>query len=699
MSSFSDSPQICPECGSTVFRTDADSLPQGTVLAGRYELISTVTAGNASMTYLALDSILGKKVIIRQYFPAEGIKCVQGELVPANGKYSALLSAGCGIFAAKITAAAKIGRTDGSAEYSDIFRSHGTVFIVRTFIEGSSVKELMKSGNCGTVLKLHILRSTAEYVSKLHSSGTAHGGIRPENIIIDSSGNVYVTGIAAPVISGGALRYSRMAGFGAPELTRGSGITHACDIYSLAALGYCLFTGEPPAADHKKLHQNDVPDAIADFISAGLSMQPDQRPITVSALLDAVSDIGGDQMTERDQATVEITSTDFSAPEVTAVKPAVKKHLTAKGIAVIAAAAAVLVIGTVTAGIFAVSRFSDSDTGGTIALPLSDMRIPDLSGMDLNTAKETAEKLGLHVKAADKLPSDDLEENMIMLQQPANGTVCKEGDTVYVTISAGKPVELFSLPDYAGTDRSEAVKDLEAHGINVVTEEDKTALLPKDIVSKQDPPSGNVLKAGDTVTLWISVRSRSFSSDLCNVPNYIGASSESISSLEGSENFSYSFVKEFSNQYAAGIIFAQSVPAGDVIRSGGQIVLTVSMGRETAVVPDTQYKEANEAWHILYDAGFQPDVAYEKNDSVEEGHVIYQLTAAGSSAEKGAVITIVVSEGSEPAVTEAPQPQEETAPAETEETSQEDTTAETVPAETEAEQAQAETQPTEEQKG
>ena len=195
------------------------------------------------------------------------------------------------------------------------------------------------------------------------------------------------------------------------------------------------------------------------------------------------------------------------------------------------------------------------------------------------------------------------------------------------------------------------------------------------------------------------MRSRSFSSDLCNVPNYIGASSESISSLEGSENFSYSFVKEFSNQYAAGIIFAQYVPAGDVIRSGGQIVLTVSMGRETAVVPDTQYKEANEAWHILYDAGFQPDVAYEKNDSVEEGHVIYQLTAAGSSAEKGAVITIVVSEGSEPAVTEAPQPQEETAPAETEETSQEDTTAETVPAETEAEQAQAETQPTEEQKG
>lgn len=82
-----------------------------------------------------------------------------------------------------------------------------------------------------------------------HSRGTLHNDLRPENILVNSSGECWVTGFALPQFAEGALKQQRMLTLRnqSPERLFGE-ISEQSDLYSLGMTLYELATGTPAFA-------------------------------------------------------------------------------------------------------------------------------------------------------------------------------------------------------------------------------------------------------------------------------------------------------------------------------------------------------------------------------------------------------------------------------------------------------------------
>ena len=112
------------------------------------------------------------------------------------------------------------------------------------------------------------------------------------------------------------------------------------------------------------------------------------------------------------------------------------------------------------------------------------------------------------------------------------------------------------------------------------------------------------------------------------------------------KQFKISFVAEYSTEAEEGIIFKQSVKAGDEVDEGTEIVLTVSKGVETVEVPDVGGLSLEEATKILEAQGFKVSIVEIYND---EGHKAGQVKSsygmapkAGSTVAKGDEIILQV---------------------------------------------------------
>ena len=81
----------------------------------------------------------------------------------------------------------------------------------------------------------------------------------------------------------------------------------------------------------------------------------------------------------------------------------------------------------------------------------------------------------------------------------------------------------------------------------------------------------------------------------------------------------------------------------------GKIEVVVSSGLigNTKSVPDVSGKSEADAQKELEDAGFKVTSSFQYDDNVENGNVISTTPAAGTKAEKGTQITMLVSKGSD----------------------------------------------------
>lgn len=116
------------------------------------------------------------------------------------------------------------------------------------------------------------------------------------------------------------------------------------------------------------------------------------------------------------------------------------------------------------------------------------------------------------------------------------------------------------------------------------------------------------------------------------------------------EGFAIGEIEEvFNNTIAKGNVVSTDPTASTKQAKGTRINLQVSKGEDESMkdisIPDVKNRSANDAKSILASAGLQTRNLTETSDTVKEGNVIRTEPSTGTLIEKGATVTLVISEG------------------------------------------------------
>ncbi len=137
------------------------------------------------------------------------------------------------------------------------------------------------------------------------------------------------------------------------------------------------------------------------------------------------------------------------------------------------------------------------------------------------------------------------------------------------------------------------------------------------------------------------------------IPNYVGMTyKEAVDSAEDSGKVSiYRDTQEsYSDEYAEGVVMAQTPKGGEPLTASGDIsiTVTVSKGKQMRELPAIKDKSVDAAAKALANEGFVVDAEYQYNEKIDDGRVIgYKDYKPGDTLEYGSTVTIIVSKGEE----------------------------------------------------
>ena len=133
------------------------------------------------------------------------------------------------------------------------------------------------------------------------------------------------------------------------------------------------------------------------------------------------------------------------------------------------------------------------------------------------------------------------------------------------------------------------------------------------------------------------------------VPDVRGMSEENAKALLNKKGLGIQVVtRKESKKYKAGKISKQTPEAGEKVSKHTKVEVVVSSGLvgSKKAIPYVSGMSETEAQNELEEAGFKVTSSFQYDDSVESGKVISTTPEAGTKAEKGSTVTMLVSQGS-----------------------------------------------------
>lgn len=181
----------------------------------------------------------------------------------------------------------------------DLVVEGDTLAIVMDLVEGGDLRRVITDS--GTLPPAEVCRLGGQIASGLaavHATGLVHRDVKPENVLLDISGDrpsarVSDFGIARLADASAATRSSMMLGtpnYVAPEIAEGHAATPAADVYSLGIMLYELASGVTPFeggghlavirrhGDSQAPRPQGIPGSLWESIAAMLAKDPKDRP-------------------------------------------------------------------------------------------------------------------------------------------------------------------------------------------------------------------------------------------------------------------------------------------------------------------------------------------------------------------------------------------------------------------------------------
>ena len=480
----------------------------GITLNDRYEILEKIGTGGMALVYKAHDNVLDRNVAIkalRENFDHE----------------SAVVSN----FIKEARSSASLVHPNVVSVY-DVCEYDGLNYMVMELVNGKTLKEYIKKNqhlpwqeSCNYAIQI------GQGIQAAHERNIIHRDIKPQNIIMDSSGTLKVTdfGIAKAMESDKAIAGGTAMGsvhYISPEQARGGYTDFRSDIYSLGIVLYEMLAGRVPfdgdnpvsvALMHieedpinVKCVNMDVPSDLAYVTMKAINRDPDKRYQNMQDFIDDLRAVlAGETLPSKEIGIIysedndmdNKTKKDVNQRELRLREKSrenIMKKKTEQN-AVMLAFATALAFVLVILGIILL-----------VANPLS-KKVPDFVGLTVEEANLEARKSGYGVELEYEY-NDTVEKDVVIRQDPDAGTTLDKHEkiTLYVSDGAtGGKIEVPNLKNMSIEDAKDIINDLKLMcEVEFVDSESEAGT-----VIRQSPATGTHMNPAGKVKLYVSTGS------------------------------------------------------------------------------------------------------------------------------------------------------------------------------------------------
>ena len=482
-------------------------ITRGQLINDRYEIIRSIGEGGMANVYLALDTILNRKV---------AVKILRGDL-SEDEKFVRR-------FQREAISASSLNNPN-IVEVYDVGEDNGKYFIVMEYVQGLTLKQLIKKRGSLTLPEVvDIMLQLTSAVAHAHASYIIHRDIKPQNVIILEDGRVKIMdfGIAVALNSGELTQTNSVMGtvyYIPPEQANGGPATTKSDIYSLGILMYELVTGHVPFKGDNPVevaikHMNeplpsiceydpDMPQSIENIILRAAAKNPDNR-------YDSAEEMHEDLKTALDKDRFnepkvvyrykvndfEITPKFRETRETrTSEKNSDKNDKKMNKALVIVGSIVGILLAVVLFMLFVIPKITEN----------AKAEIPDVTGMSISQAENALENEGFEVEGKTKKEnSDKIDKDKVISTDPEIGRMIKKGTKVVLTVSKGSAK--IKIDNYKGQNYYDVKAKLENAQITVIIDKKDVPTadgVKENTILQQDVKAGEKLGKGDTITLTI----------------------------------------------------------------------------------------------------------------------------------------------------------------------------------------------------
>lgn len=260
----------------------------------------------------------------------------------------------------------------------------------------------------------------------------------------------------------------------------------------------------------------------------------------------------------------------------------------------------------------------------------------DVVGVELAAAQEALDALGL-TAAPTEVFDPVVAQGLVVSAEPGEGERVRKEGTVALSVSKGPDLRTVP-PDLVGAPAADVTAALTAAGF-VVPEPERAHhdTVPTDHVIGMSAEAGAQLPVDTEVRLTVSDGPEPLS-----VPSVIGTARDAA--VRDLENVGLKIVEEkadFSEQYPAGVVMAQSPEPGTPGHRMDGVSITISQGPPLVDVPNVFGLSEDQAKQAITGAGFVVDVKYGIFARLPGARVVSQNPGEGQ-APKGSTVTITI---------------------------------------------------------
>lgn len=272
---------------------------------GKYRIIRVLGQGGFGITYLAENSLLDRKVAIKEFFPKDFCgRDNTSHLTLGTQNNAETVARLKDRFLKEAKNIAKLDHP-GIIKIHDIFEENNTAYYVMDYIEGENLNEMVKrQGPLSEAKAVEYIRKVGDALDYIHSRNMTHFDVKPANIMVRRSDDQPILidfGLSKQYDAHGDATSTLMQGvshgYSPIELYNPGSISSfspQTDVYSLGATLYFLLTGNVPPSASDILENgitipSDISDPNATAIQNAMSISRTKRPQRIRSFVEQLS--------------------------------------------------------------------------------------------------------------------------------------------------------------------------------------------------------------------------------------------------------------------------------------------------------------------------------------------------------------------------------------------------------------------------